>query len=370
MSFFQKYPIATSAILLVALLAVILIGDRFRAPQENAQTTPSVAKSVNIFSFDEPPTIVVSGKVDDTSSIVIKAQTSGIVSSVSVVPGQSVYRGTTLLSLSDTYLGGSTATTQRQLAERGVEFQQENENRRTDIAETQERNLTPQTDDDLARITRAQYRLQGSQVAFDIDTATLQAQQARINESRFYPTSPLTGTVERIFPHTGDTVSAGEPLAVIRGQGQLLATAILPQHIASSIDIDGQHFLVSKGEHIAITPQYLSQTATDGTAYSLTFSLPETLRDRINGGEFASLRIAMTIDDEQSLLVPLDAITFSGETAFVFVEEDGIAREREVQVGAIVGSFVRILSGVTSNDRVIVNRSISDGDTITPTNYE
>ena len=364
MNFLTKRPLLSSIIILALLLGVIIIGAQFRAPEEAGEEQTPQPKPVEIFTFGEAPMIRVSGAIDDTGTVTVSAQASGIVTRVNVEAGDAVARGSTLLSISDTYLGGTTATTQRELAERNVVFQKENENRRTDIAETQEEDLTPQTDDDLARITRAQFRLQGSQVDLDVDTADIQARQARINEARFYPASPLTGTVERIFSDFGDTVTPGTPLAVISGEGAITATAILSQSIASLIDVDAPHFLVFDNERIEITPRYLSQTATDSASYSIVFELPESVRDRVTDGAFAPIEITLLNNGRETAFVPLDAVTVSQDASYVFVETDGIAQERRIETDIVAGSFVRVLSGLEPQDRVIVERSISNGDRV------
>jgi membrane fusion protein (multidrug efflux system) len=64
-----------------------------------------------------------------------------------------------------------------------------------------------------------------------------------------------------------------------------------------------------------------------------------------------------------ALTVPLFSVVPRGNYKSVFVERDGRAEERQVELGILDGDRVQILSGLQPHDRLIVegHRELADG---------
>ncbi len=69
---------------------------------------------------------------------------------------------------------------------------------------------------------------------------------------------------------------------------------------------------------------------------------------------------------EQSLAVPLYAVISQSDEHIVFVERDGRAEKREVELGVLVGWQVQVTSGLQAGERVIVvgHRFLDDGQPV------
>jgi len=363
--FISKRPILSFLIVLSILLALILVGKTLRTPSQETASSSASVQAVKTFTFGETATFGVAGNVEDSGVITLTAQTSGIVTAIRKTEGASITRGTTLLSLSDTYLGGTSAGKQLEIAQRNAQAQNEIAQRQIDI---NERNYdeTPKTDDDLAKNLRADLKIQEQNALLGEDTAGLQEQQARIQASRYSPASPLAGKVERVHVSVGDLVSAGTPLVTISGEGELTATALLPQRIASLIDIDKPQYILLDGESITITPRYLSQVSTNDQNYSLIFSLDPSLRNRIPDNGFVNLSLTLRHGDGEQFfpLIPIDSVQITSEKSFVFVNNNGEAQSRDIILGEVFGNYVQIKSGLNQDDHIILDRRITNGDRV------
>jgi membrane fusion protein, copper/silver efflux system len=74
---------------------------------------------------------------------------------------------------------------------------------------------------------------------------------------------------------------------------------------------------------------------------------------RIKPGMFASVRLDAEVA-ERALLIPRDAVLYTGERAIVFIDEGGgMYRAREVTTGAEAGGRTQILSGLLAGERVV-----------------
>ena len=75
---------------------------------------------------------------------------------------------------------------------------------------------------------------------------------------------------------------------------------------------------------------------------------------RVRPGMYATVHIYTP--RQRALSVPLDAVVWTGERTLLFVEEEG-GRIRPVQadLGATVGDYVVVLSGVEPGERVVAS---------------
>jgi RND family efflux transporter MFP subunit len=75
---------------------------------------------------------------------------------------------------------------------------------------------------------------------------------------------------------------------------------------------------------------------------------------RLRPGMFATVRVSTP--RQRALSVPADAMVWTGERTLLFVEEEGGGiRPVDVEVGATIGDYVVVLSGVAPGQRVVTS---------------
>ena len=62
--------------------------------------------------------------------------------------------------------------------------------------------------------------------------------------------------------------------------------------------------------------------------------------------------------------IPVDSVFQTQNEAYVYVANGNRARSKKVQLGAVTGRFVAVVSGLSPTDKVILTRTVVDGDLI------
>jgi multidrug efflux pump subunit AcrA (membrane-fusion protein) len=62
-----------------------------------------------------------------------------------------------------------------------------------------------------------------------------------------------------------------------------------------------------------------------------------------------------SIKDDESILIPREALVGSIKDAKLFVVENGIAKERNIVIGNVYDDMLEVLQGVKEGEQVVVN---------------
>lgn len=153
--FFRRRPLLLVASLVAVLFGLIVIGNIIRQPKAEDDGGEKQAIPVRTYTIGSAPSVTVQGKVEKDNVITISAQAGGIVNKVLVTEGQSISRGTTVVSLGSNYLGGNTASIQRQIAQKQYDNIEQTLPTQKELIQKQ-REIAEKTDansDELRRIT-------------------------------------------------------------------------------------------------------------------------------------------------------------------------------------------------------------------------
>ena len=79
---------------------------------------------------------------------------------------------------------------------------------------------------------------------------------------------------------------------------------------------------------------------------------------------FAKAQIKL--GETEVLAVPQQAFFSQEDNYFVFVAEDGVAKQRQVETGQIIGQLVELKSGLVEGEKVIITNvsKLKDGDKV------
>jgi len=262
----------------------------------------------------------------------------------------------------------------------------------------------------LANVTKRRYeRLleQRSASQQELDEATVQVQQATaardsaraelaqaqvsIDESRLV--SPMDGVLARLniekgryfMPNTLQTDTEQNALRTVP------AMVINPHRFEVRVDIPSYDYrqirhearvLIGENASVATAQDIDPQTRdgiVEGMVYAISPSLdPETRTFEViihtqgedpglQDGQFVAVWIADQAD-EDALVVPVDALRFRNNQAFVFVfdEQTGKVTERRVELGRQSGDDRAVTRGVEAGERVVTDgrAALHDGQSV------
>lgn len=292
----------------------------------------------------------------------IAARVAGVVDEVGVLVGDQVEPGDVLAILDRQLLGIELAQAEASLAESeaGIEVAQARVVRTQDVftrvdalsgtaafSEGRLEDTRGAFSEATGQLAEAQARLLNAQAALE---------RARYNFERARITAPFRAIILSVEADPGQFISSGEAVARLLDMTTLEIEANIPSQYIAGLSPD----LVLSGETEDGTALDLTVRAILPTEFASTRTRPvrftadlQSLIGRIAVGQ--SITVSVPTDaPRDALSVPKDALTQSPNGWSVFVDEEGVATPRTVQVGVAMGDRFEVLSGLNEGDFVVV----------------
>ncbi len=183
--------------------------------------------------------------------------------------------------------------------------------------------------------------------------------------------SPVDGVLDRLMTDRGEFVSVGDPVAVVVQVDRLKVLMEVPEKDISFLHV---------GDDVGVVPAALEGKTAEriiGEIIHLAYKADPVTRTylakiAVDNGE-GNLRPGMIVRvhlDRRKLkdviTVPLYALVDRSAGKVVFIEENGVARMRQVRIGSVVGERAVILEGLRQGDRLIIKGQhlLSDGSSV------
>lgn len=104
-----------------------------------------------------------------------------------------------------------------------------------------------------------------------------------------------------------------------------------------------------KGTVVSISPK-----ADESHTYPVEITLPNSKTSPLKAGMFARVNF-VSVNSEETLSIPREALVGSIKNPKVFVVVNGMAQQRELVVGDVVGRNIAVLKGLTEGETVVIN---------------
>jgi len=286
------------------------------------------------------------GEVKPYEDLWVKAEAKGRVVSVFVKEGQHVQKGQILVKLDDRDYLAHIARIEANYRLAQLDHER--------ILHLAKKKFTAQSqlDEAVARLK----------------TLRAQLTEARLALSRTRVVAPIRGIVNQLVAKQGDFVDVNFKVAQILQIDRVKVTVGVPESDVSAIfDLEQADVIIEalgnlrmKGKRVFLS----SQPRSLARLYDLELEIPNP-DGRILPGMFAQVELVKNVY-HRALTVPLYAVITKGEERFVYVEKNGTAEKRLVELGVLVNWQVQIKSGLKPGDRVIVvgHRFLEDGQTV------
>ena len=317
--------------------------------------------------------------------VTIMARSEGVVKEVLVEEGAAVKLGQLLCQLDDRELRISLSLAEQRLEqtraqlESAKELLEKNrtqiENKKTDLernTQALEAGLVSETDVALLRHQLAELghderaqRAAVREAEYRVEELTAEIEQAKVQIAHAAVRAPFDGRIVERTVQLGQTVRGNDALFKLATFQPLYADVFLSESDSRRVR-PGQPVEVRLGadlDHIVQgRVERISPVVDDATG---TVKVTAELRprdDAFRPGAFVRVRIT-TDTREQAVLIPKRAIIEEGGETYVFVENEGSAERREVQLGYQNGAVIEVISGVSAGEKVIVagQGSLQDG---------
>jgi multidrug efflux pump subunit AcrA (membrane-fusion protein) len=368
--FIDRWPMHSFFFLLGLLLILIIAGNFIRQPKIVTKVEKPAVKTVTIYQADALPRLQMQAQIEKSGVVQISALSSGVVYALYAKEGTHVRQGQTLAYISTNYHGANIASPQRSIAEKQLQDLQENLAARKELSAKQ-RELVDKTkyldNADLQKdIGKRQSELADKQLDLQIEIQKLQLSINRISESMSFPAAPFEGTIQRVHVKVGEVIQPGAPLMTIAQAPEddpIVAIVYAPRQIAQSVSLSEPATFYFDGLRYDATPSFVTHDAILGTLYGIYYPILDVYTGVTTEQEFVNVSVPLAYT-YGPMYIPLDAVYQSQTTAYVFVVEKNKAVSRTITLGRVFGSFVEVTSGIKVGDKIILTRTVLDGDLV------
>lgn len=178
-------------------------------------------------------------------------------------------------------------------------------------------------------------------------------------------TAPINGKVTSVSVSSGEMVSPSVPLLSIIDVSSIFVKVGISEKDISKIK-EGQ--MVNLEIDAFPKEKFQGKIVSKGIAVD---QISKTLEVKI---EIIEPKVAIPIGvfargdilvetNQDALIIPSSALTRKKEGIYVFVIEEGIARQKEVTLGIIQGEKIEILNGLSEGEKIVIlgNQELEDG---------
>lgn len=286
------------------------------------------------------------GSLRANESVIVRPEITGRISRIGFEEGQDVALGAVLFELDDAVFLAQIAQAQANL-----DLSTRNAQRAEALFG---RGLISPADRDNAIAAQAR------------DQASLRL--ARAQADRTVIRAPFAGRAGLRLAAVGDYVNPGQDLLMLEDLHRMKLEFRLPELALPDVR-EGQDAQVTldafANERFAARLYALDSRVADDTRSIGARALLDNPEHRLRPGMFARVELVVA-RNTQALLVPEQSLLNRGAKSFVYVVDQGTAREVEVQTGQRQSGEVEILSGLQAGQLIVTSglQRIGDGATV------
>ncbi len=336
---------------------VLLVGSALLAAcsgnqHDEVKKDKPVIVSVSSAAQQSSNSITASGRVESKETAVISTRVMGFVTSIKVKAGDKVQKGQLLATISNSDILAKRAQAQAMIAEADaalVDAQKDYE-RFQDLYKKQSASTK-----ELENVT-----LKYNSIKAKAEAAHQMKNEADAMLAYTNLTAPFAGTVIQRAVDEGSMANPGMPIIMMEQAGGFQITASVTESEISNLKAGATAQVVIKsigknfnGKIVEVSPS----SQFNGGQYLIKVSIPENEKQGLYSGMYATLSIGIDKKgmEGSNLLVPSAAIVKKDQLTGIYtVSDNQQALLHWVKLGKNVGNDVEVLSGLSANEKFIV----------------
>ena len=195
-----------------------------------------------------------------------------------------------------------------------------------------------------------------------LEAASVGVQSAKMQLDMYTLTAPISGTVEAVNVTEHGFATSGNPAYIISNKDSMTTTFSVSEGVRNTLVL-GQKIQVDKNDVVydgtitEISPMVNAQTGLFTVKANVAASGEELLT-----GTKVKI-IADTYRENNTMIVPYDAVYYDNNQAYVYCAQEGYAKRVDVETGLFDDTNISILSGIAADTQVITTWSagLKDG---------
>lgn len=342
----------TSSLISPPLIAVIALLLMPSCGKEEAATTGQKVQPVNITIHTLVPSemidgIQVAGAAKAFEDVMMSPEEGGIVKEWNKKKGETVKKGEIIVTLKDEVIKASyeAADAQYKMAQLNVDKQQSVYDQQG-ISELQFKNML-----------------------YGRDAAKANADLMKARWERTQLRSPINGIVDNTFPNVGEMAAPGMPIARVVNTSTIKIQAEIPELYSGTIKVGTTAtvmFDAVPGEELSGKISFVGATVSAANRTLLVEILIPNPHGKIKPEMVAKVSLVRRRKSD-AILVSENIVQLVDRNKYiVYVENNGIAEERQVTPGGRQGNSIEIVKGLKAGDRLIVTgyQKLVNGSTV------
>ncbi len=290
--------------------------------------------------------VEIQGRIDAQENVTAFPKAQGTITAIYVKPGQRVSKGQTLAQLDNSVLQQQIAQSESQV----------------DLARTlyqRQKNLWDQQIGTEVQFLQTRTNLQSAEKALS----------ALRQQAAYYTIkSPISGTVDQMDLKLGQAIAPGQQGSGIQivNDEQLKVKANVPESYSASVSTGNMVKVVFPDVKDSLTTKVtFSAKAIDPASRSFPIEVKIPKTNTLRPNMTAVLKIA-DYTNADAIAIPVKAVQKSESGDYVFVNENGVAKQKNIQLGAISSGMVEVKSGLKAGDKLIVEGAadLENGDKV------
>jgi multidrug efflux pump subunit AcrA (membrane-fusion protein) len=212
-----------------------------------------------------------------------------------------------------------------------------------------------------------QLDIQEKSLELSLEVSRLNWLISSITASFLHPSAPFAGVVEKIHVYTGQYVNPGQPLLTITGNTNQLDVVIsISPNLINQVSSLEPAIIFLPESKVELMPQHKTLAPLSDQLHRLIYHLPINFQSQVFDGQYLTVQLPIGYADSVASIpsIPIDSVYQLQDQAFVYIMEDNTAFSREVSLGKVYGSYVEVLSCLSSGDKLILSRNVTQGDKV------
>lgn len=201
--------------------------------------------------------------------------------------------------------------------------------------------------------------VQVNDTKYNYENALNQAEQIKqqINDASI--AAPISGRVIKKNIEPGEFVNVGTSLGTILDVSRLKVQVMISENDVYKLK-EGQHVKVGSSifpdKKIDGVISYIAPQGDESHNYPVEIVIKNS--SQLRAGTFVSVEFSQK-SSQQALLIPRSALVESVRNPYVYTVENGVAKQRKIQVGRELGDNIEVLSGLKTGETVITTGQIN-----------
>ena len=334
----KRMKLMSGVLIVLAITVMVLLSNKSkmqaRSKTDEVHFLPvTVAKAAKERLSE---TVSLVGTITANNDVAIVSETAGKVTGVFAQVGDFVHAGATIVKVDDEIKRANLAS-----AEVNYEKAKKDLERYESLAK----------DNSVSDVQLEAARLAAKGAEAQFIVARRQYDDTKI-------TSPISGIVSARPVDLGTMVQNNMTVANVVDISKLKVRLNVSEQDAFRIRV-GEHVTVETDVYPGVTFEgtvsFISSKADDAHTHPVEVVMPNNAKHPLKAGMFGRVSF-LAVEDHESVTVPRQALVGSAKKPQIFVvDQNGIARLRDIVIGSQIGTGLEVLSGLREAETVVVS---------------